>query len=92
MGWKYVIIRTRTHDIPVLFPDCLVHVEVARAVCKIRHLEEQGAEPLSAGDLQIMAGSCFGESETLKLKSREDEDDACINSFMYGVRGMRDQY
>lgn len=92
MGWRYIIIRTETHDIPIIYPDCLVHAEVAQAICGIEDMAKRGAQPLSAGELTVYAGNCCGESETLGLQSRGVEDDACIASHEYGVRGMRDLY
>lgn len=93
MGWKYVVIRTEHIDIPVIFPDTLVHKDVAERIRSIKALRDIGTtEILSAGDLNLMIGSVGGKSETLGLESRGEEDQRLMDSFAYGVRGLRGEY
>lgn len=35
MGWKYVIIKKGIQEIPIIFPDVLVHADVALAIREI---------------------------------------------------------
>lgn len=35
MSWKYVVIRKGNQEIPVIFPDTLVHADMAEAVQRI---------------------------------------------------------
>lgn len=92
MGWKYIVIRTPTHDIPVIFPDCLVHKDVAISLSRTKPLRDVGAEVISAGELYVLANGVGGESTTLEIKSRGEDDQRLIDSMEYGARGLRDLY
>lgn len=72
---------------PVIFGSQLVHAEVAKAmVTSMGRRHGWRARPISAGTVEFSMGSatCSGESETLSLKSRGDEDDAIIDMIDYG--------
>lgn len=89
---KYIVMSVKSNgvalEIPVVFPDILVHAFMATTTkCA---LEEQfpGAEvvPLSAGFLSSMdcQAECYGKSETLNLESRGPADDHLIKMADYG--------
>lgn len=85
MGFNYVVLRIADkgleRDIPIIYPDVLVHADVAAALERVPGLEK--AVPVSAGNLILDVVSCSGRSSTLKLESRGDEDKSLINSFPY---------
>jgi hypothetical protein len=79
-------------EIPFIFPDNCVHSEVAKYMTNmLRRKRPDGRmrdiEPVSAGFMHSLSigekGACHGESETLKLKSRGDQDAALISTFDY---------
>lgn len=90
MGWKYIMFENTIGDLkllfPVIFPDKMVHSEVAAV---LRHCQpgwhKGGVIPVSAGSIGILEveNSCYGESETLKLKSLGKKDADIINNFNY---------
>jgi hypothetical protein len=90
---KYIVIRVSMEvlkfELPFIFPDKLVHCEVARVMVNL--LRDQyplsPVEPVSAGFLSSMDFDCecFGESETLHLKSRGEVDSALIAMYDYGA-------
>lgn len=94
MGWKYIVVRAGNQDIPVLFPDSLVHQDVAERICAIKDLRDRpgGSKTIAAGSLCVMAHGVGGDSETLKLTSRGDIDQNLIDSFEYGARGIIGHY
>lgn len=83
---KYVMFEVDTGDgliqqIPVIFPNALVHAEVAKRIeravsrnwpCKV----------VAAGSVNMVASSTHGSSETLGLASRR-EDAEVINRCDY---------
>lgn len=93
---KYVVIEVTISDdvreMPIIFPNALVHSVVADAV--IVGMQEQWKnakyKAVSAGEISSMDvgdGSCSGGSETLKLKSRGKLDDHLIrmHDYMHGI-------
>ena len=79
-------------EIPFIFPDNCVHSEVAKYMSRMLRMERpdgrlRDVEPVAAGFIHSLAigekGACHGESETLKLKSRGDQDAALISTFDY---------
>jgi hypothetical protein len=73
-------------NIPIIFPSDLVHDDVAIACRSINGLEN--TDIVSAGDYDIIDNLCYGESETLNIKSRLEEDSAIILTYDY-VHGIR---
>jgi hypothetical protein len=95
---KYIIIEIPIgnsgllRDLPIIFPDELVHAEVF--ACVSRHDGVARARPIAAGFLSSMSvgetGACYGESESLgKLKSRGKIDDQLISMIDY-THGVKD--
>lgn len=87
---KYIVMRvcygspeSGVHQlVPVIFPNQLVHQDVFN---KIKELYEPDGpvEIVSAGDIRLEAVECCGDSETLDVESRDEEDDTLIGSFDY---------
>jgi hypothetical protein len=94
---KYIIMQTlvrspndQQREFPIIFPEALTHAVVAAAL--ERHCPElRGGKPVAAGFLSSLTcasplkdgGACWGDSESLKLKSRGTIDDALINMLDY---------
>lgn len=78
---KYIMFQAGDlkYKLPVIFPDTLVHEDVAEALLP---LLPGGAKVISAGECTVM-GQCSGRSETLKVASRGDKDSAVVNTFNY---------
>lgn len=79
-------------EIPFIFPDSLVHAEVAKRMTHMLLAErpEGYARQVSAVSAGFMSslnvggkGACYGDSESLKLKSRDDKDSILINTYDY---------
>jgi hypothetical protein len=79
---KYIMFehkRTR-QNIPVIFPNNVVHAVMAHA---LKHAEPFNQCALvSAGEYNGATGTCSGHSSTLKLTSRED-DSTIISTMDY---------
>lgn len=70
---KYIVVRQGGIEEPFIFSDTQAHADVARKV---------GGIVMGAGFCGINAEgqfSCWGESVTLKIKSRLDEDNRTLN-------------
>jgi hypothetical protein len=87
---KYIMLRLTqgetVRDIPILFPEYLVHSQVASALKTLPGLEL--AEPVAAGSFSSLglAPKCHGESETLNLSCRpEDSDNIHLHDYFYGM-------
>lgn len=70
--------------IPIIFPNELVHLEVAKALSK--HVET--SKIVGAGDISIGVLTIGGESTTIKIKSKKG-DDIIINNYDYS-NGLED--
>lgn len=98
MGWKYIIIRKGNQELPIIFPDSMVHslmFKCIRAMTKAeirsvypmatKKMLEDAADaliPVSAGSITFDVGSATGGSETLGVQARA-EDAAAIQAFPY---------
>lgn len=87
---KYIIFRIDqaaglAREVPVVFPNNLVHVEVAHSMraCLLRHFEGSVIREVSAGDFILPDCTCSGESSTLKLISRGQQDRHLIMTYDY---------
>ena len=71
---KYIIFDTDLLT-PVVFPDTLIHVDVAKAL---------GYPVISAGFCEIIGDKyeCYGESVSLNVKSRYREDSEILNRML----------
>lgn len=76
-------------EIPFIFPNNLIHKEVADAmkpVVKSTFGDPPNVTVVSAGDYAPdFDGCCSGSSTSLGLKSREEEDDLLISMNDYGA-------
>jgi hypothetical protein len=95
MGFKYVMFKVPLSKdtevlIPIIFPDKLVHADVAENLkqtvatscsCKIEEVTVQ-----SAGEINIDVLECYGKSTTLKVSSDpEDEKVIQMYPYMHGI-------
>lgn len=84
MGFKYVMLEMPCggvrRRIPIIFPDILVHADVAAAVQSLPMMGE--AKPIAAGSIDLMAAECHGKSTTLNVSAGET-DAELINTFPY---------
>lgn len=92
---KYVVLEVTskevTREIPIIFPESLVHLEVATVVAVL--LNDNGKKdvrPVSAGFISCIDFkdiNCHGESTSLGLKSRRDEDNRLISmmDYLHGI-------
>lgn len=104
---KYIVCRVlrddeKLIDIPVVFPDALVHAMVfaqMRALLEMQYFSNEKQTTviaLSAGELTSTiftdtsddASICHGESTSLGVKSREHEDDQLLKMNDYGAGMM----
>ncbi|QZE57587.1 hypothetical protein pEaSNUABM17_00041 [Erwinia phage pEa_SNUABM_17] len=93
--FKYVMfVRTRNKErtdgvhMPVIFPSHIMHSDMDEAMIGYAvyngHVENhyyQQMKAVSAGFIDLRTLQCFGESESLELKSRP-EDSAIIAEYM----------
>lgn len=78
MKLKYVMFNTSVGKLPVIFPDVIMHSDMARAVrLALRNVSDE-CEPVSAGFINMSTGECYGKSESLKL-----EVDVADTEFIY---------
>jgi len=85
---KYIVLSVPmgpnlSREMPIIFPDALVHIDVAEVLTRLPELRH--AKPVSAGFVNSMelSPACHGESTTLKLKSRGEDDDWLMRTFDY---------
>ncbi|QZE59280.1 hypothetical protein MPK66_gp036 [Erwinia phage pEa_SNUABM_2] len=93
--FKYVMfVRTRNKEqtdgvhMPVIFPTHIMHSDMGEAMVgyaiqngMIENKYYQRMDPVSAGFIDLNDLRCFGESESLDLKSRE-QDSEIIREYM----------
>ncbi|EAU0298116.1 hypothetical protein A6858_25205 [Salmonella enterica] len=86
---KYIILRLNgkiPREVPVIFPDLLVHADVARTMTAM--IKEDSSNTHITDVRVVSAGfcntavECHGKSDTLDITSR-DIDDAIINTWDY---------
>lgn len=86
MGMKYIIIKVKNREWPIIFPDMMVHSEVADSIEQHLRLHHNvDSIPIAAGSISFFGGEvrCSGESDTLQLESRYSEDEKLIRMFDY---------
>ncbi|EGB8646316.1 hypothetical protein H8N91_001743 [Salmonella enterica] len=86
---KYIILRLDgkiPREVPVIFPDLLVHADVARAMTA---MIKEGSSNTNITDVRVVSAGfcntaveCHGKSETLNIASR-DIDNTVINTVDY---------
>lgn len=70
---KYIMLEDiEGRKIPIIFPDHIVHADMAKLACNLIARQQKAiVQPIAAGFISIGTDiMTFGESETLKLKSR----------------------
>jgi hypothetical protein len=92
MAWKYIMFENRIGEIkmlfPVIFPDKMVHKDVAAV---LRHLQpgwdKGGVVAVSAGMIEhITVDGLHGYSETLGLESNPDDASTIdVYSYAHGI-------
>lgn len=88
--WKYVVFQANDQKLPIIFPNDLIHKDVADAVHRaIRQHVIQAqpdnwiSKPVSAGFLSgMVVTGVHGRSESMDLR-RDEHDRALINTFPY---------
>lgn len=71
--------------LPVIFPDKLVHKDMAAHVKKVAWSTWPGCtvNVVSAGEINLEVLECFGNSETLEVESRGTRDARTIGMYNY---------
>jgi len=90
MGMKYIVLKINNGETvrewPVIFPDMMVHKQVAEHMQHlVRRHHNTNCAVVAAGSFSCFGGEvrCFGESETLSIESRGEEDAKLIKMFDY---------
>lgn len=90
---KYIVLsaelgRGHSIELPIIFPDVLVHAQVAEHMLSLVRSTHGTSKVtvVSAGILSSLEfeGGCHGESTTLNIKSRGKKDDHLIKMHDYG--------
>lgn len=95
MGWKYVIVETTLEggtriEFPLIFPDKMIHSQVARAIRRLPPIRGLPARAVGAGMIEhLEVYGVGGKSETLGIKSRGETDKRLIEAYSYfhGIKG-----
>lgn len=86
---KYIIYEKKIlgmiQKIPIIFPNQLVHLDVAKALTKVIG----SSRIVGAGDCYIKVSGVGGKSTTIGIKSKKG-DEELINTFEY-FYGMQDK-
>lgn len=81
MSMKYVMVRRGHQSFPVIFPEHMVHEDVAQAIIAMLDAQEgtkHKARAIAAGDCSVREVVCAGSSSTLKMGSRGKLDENLI--------------
>lgn len=86
MGWKYIMLEIQEgYRFPIIFPDKLVHKDVAEALRRCTPSKKGPAVATSAGTIEILdVRGVGGSSETLCIESLGVDDENIINNYNYG--------
>lgn len=92
MGWKYVMMEATYGKsavlFPVIFPDKMVHLEMATVLKLMSPLDGHKPRVVSAGEVTgLIVNATVGRSVTLQVDSRE-EDAGIIESYPY-IHGVQ---
>jgi hypothetical protein len=89
MGWKYIMLELSLPnsdtkmEFPIIFPDKMVHIEIATVVKLCGPLDGNEVRVASAGSIEtLVVKHVGGESTTLGIKSRKT-DERTINLYNY---------
>lgn len=88
---KYIVLKQIgkhfSREVPIIFPNELVHSVVAEAIMDALEKEghKTGFDVVSAGEFSSMdiQADCNGKSTTLNVKSRGDVDSRMITMYDY---------
>lgn len=101
---KYIVISVKAEtsdlvrELPIIFPNTLVHADVARAIQHSEGLRKFKTHIVSAGEISStricdsaddQGAHCHGWSDSLGgIRSRGSEDDALINlhDYLAGIK------
>lgn len=86
---KYIVMQRKVGDtireVPILFPNELVHQHVAKALLSLPGNPYDFLNKVAAaGEVTLGDVACFGHSDTLKIGSRDREDERLIFGVEYG--------
>lgn len=85
---KYVMFRKKDKELsiyhPVIFPNHMIHADVAEYTHYALPIPLIGWEVVSSGEYNVMTGDCSGKSESLNLKSNPERDTYIIRMNDYG--------
>lgn len=81
-GFNYIVIDNGRQRLPIIYPDVLVHDEVAAVILVLPNFEKAKSRVVSAGNVRILCEYAGGDSETLNIESDPGDADL-INSFPY---------
>ena len=76
---KYVVFKFLNNEYIIAFPEFMTHSEFAKSV---KELSDGLLHPISGGFVEN--GECVGESISLNLKSRGEEDTLLLKKLVYG--------
>lgn len=79
---KYIMMTNGMRYYPIIFPKDFVHRFMAGAVQGMLG-GDKFLRAIAAGDYDPVSGTCSGESETMKLKSRGKIDSDIIAHYPY---------
>lgn len=79
---KYIIVDTGSFYLPVIFSDTETHLRMAMHIISARALDDGAV--LGAGFIRIENNKfvCFGESLSLRVKSRDQTDSDYLNKYL----------
>lgn len=90
---KYIVLQVITKDIvrelPFIFPEAVVHSQMKNAMSRLLTFEYKADSVtcVSAGFISSIGvgtvGQCYGESESIGVKSRGPEDDKLLMMLDY---------
>lgn len=84
MDFKYIMVNDSIRDIPIIFPGMIVHKDMYEYTVRMFKKYKVTIHPVSAGSIRLYPSVyCCGNSETLKLDSRGQEDTDIINYYQY---------
>lgn len=86
VAMKYIMLKAHGRLVPFIFPEFLIHDEVAKAVREILDPNLQPSTVESAGKVNLYVVSTFDKSGTLAVSSKP-EDASVINCYDY-ANGM----
>ncbi len=91
---KYVVVEVEIKndmvlEVPVIFPNHLIHKDMADALIEVlrKGFPKALIQPVSAGDINSaeINANCYGNSTSLHLSAREGEDKILIQANDYGA-------